>query len=351
MTALRHHLELDAEKRVQCTICHWSWAGGKSSIKSACPGVPRYGGYERAAKAGLKTYTMLRKVGLKTDWSKPAGCIYIQGRREWVWLYDERQTTPRRRASEAQKAVLARGRATAIRNITCQDCGHIASGKEERSFIRRHSCCENCWWEQQIRHDHNVAIRDAQRLLASEVLILDTETTGLGLQDTVIEVAIINTASETLFHSLIYPESPISPEAQATHGISATELEQAPRFAEVWPQVQALIAQRPFASYNSDFDTRLLSQTARRAGVTLPEGWADKAACLMGLYAAYRGELRSEGEYRWVSLTAACHEQQIQPGHHSALGDAHAALALLKALASKQEIPDPDKSATREENA
>lgn len=67
----------------------------------------------------------------------------------------------------------------------------------------------------------------------------------------------------------------------------------------------------------------------------MPLGWADQAACLMDLYAAYRGELRYEGDYRWVTLAAACHEEQLPPGQHTALSDAQAALALLKALAGK----------------
>jgi DNA polymerase III subunit epsilon len=331
-----HQLERGADGRTHCATCRWSWAAKGSIRANGCPGVPRYGGYESAVKAGLKTFTMLRKAGLKTDLSQPAGCIYVQGRREWVWLYDERTAVPRRKASEAQKAAAAKGRAVALARITCKDCGEVARGREERRFLRRHGCCEGCWWEQQIRYDHDAAIKEARARLAVGTLILDTETTGLEPHDTVVELAIINTAGETLFHSLIHPESPMSPEAQALHGLESADLEEAPRFNEVWEHVKPLLVSQPFAAYNSDFDARMLASSAHQTGVHLPLGWADKAACLMDLYAAYRGELLSdEGEYRWVTLTAACHEERIPPGQHSALSDAQAALALLKALASK----------------
>jgi DNA polymerase III subunit epsilon len=119
-------------------------------------------------------------------------------------------------------------------------------------------------------------------------LILDTETTGLEPEDTVYSLAIINTAGETLFHSLIHPESPMSPQAQAIHGLEPADLEQAPRFAEVWEHVKPLLVNQPFAAYNSDFDARMLASSAHKTGVHLPLGWAEKAVCLMDLYAAYQ---------------------------------------------------------------
>lgn len=103
---MRHQLERGEDGRYHCTICLWSWAGRASSIKTYCPGVPHYAGYERMPDH-LKTFTMLRKAGLKTE-AQPAGCIYIQSRKEWVWLYDERQATPRRKASATQRCTRQR---------------------------------------------------------------------------------------------------------------------------------------------------------------------------------------------------------------------------------------------------
>ena len=73
---MKHQLEHGDDGRAHCTICLWSWASRANSIKTYCPGVPRYAGYERMP-AHLKTFTMLRKAGLKTE-AQPVGCIYIQ---------------------------------------------------------------------------------------------------------------------------------------------------------------------------------------------------------------------------------------------------------------------------------
>src|SRR5581483_3689015 len=93
--------------------------------------------------------------------------------------------------------------------------------------------------------------------------------------------------------------------------------------------------------YNIAFDLRLLWQTAHKAEVVLPDGWDSSATCLMELYAAYRGEVYADGEYRSLSLGEACRAEGILPGSHRAVEDAQAALALLKALARKEPLPEP----------
>lgn len=194
---------------------------------------------------------------------------------------------------------------------------------------------------QTIVTDRQLAIQEAQRLLTIDLLILDTETTGLESGNSIVEIALINLAGQPLFQSLIHPESPMTAAAQAIHHISAADLEQAPRFAEVWLQIQPLL-ERPFASYNLSFDLRLIAQTAYRAKVQMPVGWTLKGeCCLMELYATFWGEERWDGGYRWQSLADACRQQQIQPGNHRALSDAQAALAVLKAIANSKSDDEP----------
>jgi DNA polymerase-3 subunit epsilon len=339
MATSMHQLEPGDNGRVRCTICRWSW-GGKGSIKAACPGVPRYGSY-KDLPAYLKTATMLKRAGLKTT-QEPAGCVYIAGRRTWVWLYDERQAVTRRKASPAQLAALARGRATALAHITCTLCGHVAEGRKEQRQIRRDHLCVDCIEERYWRQDHNAAIHQARSLVEQEIVVLDTETTGLEPKDTVIELALLNVSGEVLLHTLLRPAGPISSTAQAVHGLTAADLEQAPSFANVWPRLHALLTQYPLVSYNSAFDLRLLWQTAHQAGVVLPDGWDSSAICLMELYAAYRGEVYADGEYRSLSLGEACRAEGVPPGSHRAVEDAQAALALLKALARKEPLPEPE---------
>ncbi len=60
----------------------------------------------------------------------------------------------------------------------------------------------------------------SQLLNRSDVLILDTETTGLGAQDEIVELAIIDTNGTVKFDNLIQPTIPIPEEASRIHGIT-----------------------------------------------------------------------------------------------------------------------------------
>lgn len=333
-----HNLERGGDGRYHCTMCLWSWSGGRSAIKAFCPGVPRYAGWTSLPDE-LKTFTQLKKAGLKTD-APPAGCIYSQAGRDFIWLYDVRQATARRIASATQREALAKGRATAQANVTCQDCGHVAEGKEERRQIRRDHFCEYCIADRHWREDHNEVIRLARSLLEQDALVLDTETTGLDRDDVVVEVAVLAEDGAVLLDTLVQTTVPIDGEAQALHGIPPAALADAPTFAAIWPQVLNLIGERPLVSYNAAFDCRLLRQTAKRAGLTIPPKWDKNARCLMEMYAAYQGGLQADGSYHWWSLSAACHEEGIVADWHRARADAQAALALLKALAAKEEVPE-----------
>ena len=72
----------------------------------------------------------------------------------------------------------------------------------------------------------------ANLLERDDVLVLDTETTGLK-QAEVIEVSVINTKGEVLLDTLVRPRtSYMNPHAQRVHGISLGELETQP----TWPR-------------------------------------------------------------------------------------------------------------------
>lgn len=330
-----HTLEPAPDHRVRCTICGWTWA---QRPQSDCPGVPRYGW--DAASDHLKTFTQLKKAGLKPA-ADVAGCIYNASRKEWIWLYDARLANPRPKATPAQLEVLARAREAAQAKVTCTSCGQVAQGRDERAIVARSGLCTSCWEAEEIEHERRATILEARELLEQGTLVLDTETTGMDNEDVVIEIAVLDTSGGVLLDTRIHPEAPITAGALAVHSITAEMLEGAPRFTEIWPQLLALIKDRHVVCYNADFDLRLLRQTAKKVGLKRPEGWGKHVHCLMEMYAGYRGHLRSDGSYAWCSLTTACQEERIAPGHHSAAGDCRAALALLKVLAAKEVPADP----------
>ena len=141
-------------------------------------------------------------------------------------------------------------------------------------------------------------------------VIFDSETTGLGSKDQIVELAAINFAGETLFNQRFHPSVAINPKAQAVHGISIEQLANEPTFdkhAETWENAtngKMLIA------YNIKFDARLLTQTYAAVNRQKP---SFPGACAMDMATKYNGQV-----------------SKLVGGNHSALGDCAATLDLFR---------------------
>lgn len=172
------------------------------------------------------------------------------------------------------------------------------------------------------QNDKEQARQWAREMLSQppgQVAILDTETCDL--HGEVIELALIDTAGNELYNRRFSPLTEIQPGAQAVHGITREMLRGEPLFAAEYEQIAGLIGRAEhMLIYNADFDVSCLAYTC--------DG-NDKAIlhfvghCLMRWYAQWYGE-RGRSGYRWQKLTG---------GDHSALGDARAALQLLRRMA------------------
>lgn len=106
-------------------------------------------------------------------------------------------------------------------------------------------------------------------------LILDTETTGLNKSAEIVEIGIIDKdTGAVVFESLVRPFAPIPDDATAIHGITNAMVENAPTWAEIHEQVQAVLnsCSRLYI-YNSGYDIRLLMQTAALYDLTLDLPW------------------------------------------------------------------------------
>ncbi len=103
------------------------------------------------------------------------------------------------------------------------------------------------------------------------IIVLDVETTGKDRsRDQIIEICIqlgLDPLDE--FRGWrIRPTVPIHAEATAVHGISAGDLEACPAFAEVAPQIIALLAAADvIVGYNVAFDIDMLQAELARAGL------------------------------------------------------------------------------------
>lgn len=105
-------------------------------------------------------------------------------------------------------------------------------------------------------------------------IVLDTETTGLEpeLDHRVIEIGCVELVnrrpSGRSFHRYLNPERDIDDGALAVHGISRSELDGQPRFAEVVEELLAFIAGAELVIHNAAFDVAFLdAEMARLPGL------------------------------------------------------------------------------------
>mgnify|MGYP007071603296 CR=1 FL=1 len=176
--------------------------------------------------------------------------------------------------------------------------------------------------------DRKEAADWAREMLASDALILDTETSGLDDTAEIVQIAIIDMHGNTLLDALIKPVNGIPRSASRIHGITDETVAEAPSFADVWPSICDVIRDKTVIIYNADYDTRLLAQSARAHGITLLRVDYVTYKCAMLPYSAWVGSWNDyHGNYRW---------QRLPAGDHSALGDCLATLNVLQKMAAQE---------------
>jgi DNA polymerase III epsilon subunit-like protein len=182
-----------------------------------------------------------------------------------------------------------------------------------------------------------IAIKEARELLASDFVVVDTETTGLGTDAEIVEISIIDADGTDLFTSLVRPNVPITPELIAIHGIDNAMVRYAPTWADVHDCVMHLFSNRRIAIYNADYDLRMLRQCSQAAGCRLPD-LSRQSKCVMQIYSKYVGEWSDKhGNWRWHKLSHAALDCGIDAqGAHRALADVRMTLGVLKHVAAQE---------------
>lgn len=188
-----------------------------------------------------------------------------------------------------------------------------------------------------FQRDKEQAAAWAAAALADErAVILDTETTGLGDADQVIEVAVIDIHGNVLLDTLCRHclPGPIPPDASRVHGITDEMIKTAPVFPEIYGDLKAILqrASRVIV-YNAAYDARLIEQTMSAWGLENFE--SAPFDCAMLSYAAFWGEYNEyHNSYRWQRLaTAAARFGAETNGAHRALDDARMALEVIRGMA------------------
>ena len=170
----------------------------------------------------------------------------------------------------------------------------------------------------------------ANLLERDDVLILDTETTGLKDAE-VIEVSVINTRGEVLLDTLVRPrKATMNPHAQRVHGISLSELGNQPTWPEILPELSELTDRATVLAWNAPFDARMLEQTSAAWGLTHPK---ILFACAMQMYARLKQTKRT-GLHKAVGQEGLAHLLEMHQSHR-ALGDVRFVLEVLRAITQR----------------
>lgn len=114
------------------------------------------------------------------------------------------------------------------------------------------------------------ALKDPMK---ARFIVIDTETTGTGERDRIVEIPAIEmigpTPIDRTFEILVNPGMPISDGAYQVHGITQDMPRRKPTFARIARKLIKFIGRRPtrFVAHSADFDVNLLNREFHRAGL------------------------------------------------------------------------------------
>jgi hypothetical protein len=158
----------------------------------------------------------------------------------------------------------------------------------------------------------------ARHLDLGSCVMVDTETTGLGIDAEVIEIAIVRMGDrKVLLDTLVRPSVPPTDDPQ-------WDFTGIPSFVEIAYQVARYLTTYTPVAYNARFDLPMIRENMRRCGVPIPRLVGE---CAMKAYTAF------SKRDRYPSLDVACQEMGIDRTRygatHRALADALATIDLI----------------------
>ncbi len=170
-------------------------------------------------------------------------------------------------------------------------------------------------------------------------IVLDTETTGLSVEDghRIIEIGCLEVVNRRItgnnLHFYVNPERAIDEGALAVHGISEDMLRDKPRFAEVADELLRFVAGAQVLIHNAPFDEGFLDAELQRVGAgRFRQACADVLDTLAMARELHPG--------RRNSLDALCERYGVSNAHrklHGALLDAELLADVYLAMTRGQE--------------
>jgi DNA polymerase III epsilon subunit-like protein len=166
------------------------------------------------------------------------------------------------------------------------------------------------------------------RVVRGEWLVVDTETTGLGYDAEVVQVAVVNGKDgRILLDTLICPYNAIPKAATAIHGITNEMVSNAPTYRQIEAELRTLLQGVNVVAYNANFDERMLAQSAELY---------DLPAVSYRWYCAMKAYQKMVFRRRWCKLGEACAEMGVKMnGAHWATADALATRDLVLAMVGR----------------
>lgn len=186
--------------------------------------------------------------------------------------------------------------------------------------------------------DRAKAIQWAKAVLNDDLVILDTETTGLSSTDEVVQLGVIGVQGGqplVLLDALVRPiRATMHPKATAASGITDAMLRVAPTIDQYWAVLQHLFTGKTLVAYNAAFDEPKLRHSLRTVGHVFPF----QIDCAMLQYGAFDGDWNDYyGNYRWHKLTDACRSMGVAvKDAHVASGDCLMTFQLIQKMAESE---------------
>ena len=197
---------------------------------------------------------------------------------------------------------------------------------------------------------NNNILKQFNDLIKKRPVFLDTETTGLGPDAQVCEIAVVALDGSVLLDSLVKPTVPIPPGAEAIHHISNEMVSGSPSFYDLMLDLGEALGGSHLCIYNAEYDMRVMRQSAevnKFRFVDFLRGRTrsvDDRDCIMKLYAEYWGAWSDYHQsYTFQSLSEAVKKQVVNLPEglvlHRALADAELTRLLTIELGERYEIP------------
>lgn len=167
----------------------------------------------------------------------------------------------------------------------------------------------------------------------TEIVVIDTETTGLYYyDDEILQISIIDDTGSILYHSYIKPIYSLKwDEATMVNGITPKMVENAPTIIEEMPNINSILyGVKKIIGYNIEFDLKFLLEW----GLKLPN--TCEIIDVMEAFASVYGEYSEYfGEYKWQKLSICAAYFGYEWGDdkaHDSLADCRATLYCYKKL-------------------